>query len=261
MENTKKKSKAKRIWTIVLNCVVYSFFALCAVALFFSVFAKKDSNGAGEIFGKRFMTVLTSSMEKCDETDVSKYEIKDIPVNSLIFIDPVPEDPVAANKWYASLKVGDVLTFRYYYAGKHLTITHRIVRIEPNADGGYDIDLEGDNKSSDAGTLKQSINTAAEGEESLNYVIGRVTGQNKFLGFIISLVKSRVGLICFIIIPSVIIATFEIIRIIGVLGEKKRKAAQKKQDDEMDALRRELEELKRQAGIQAEATTETQENE
>ncbi len=243
MSSEQNISKSKKIKNIVLNVIVYTFFAVCAIALLFSILMKESHEGAVEMFGRRYMTVLTSSMEKCDETDVSEYEIKDIPVDSLIFIDPVPEDKTEAAAWYADLGRGDVLTFRYFYAGQQITITHRITHIEANNRGGYNIDLEGDNKSSDAGTLSQSIDTSEEG--SLNYVIGRVTGQNKLLGKLITIVKSRVGLICFIIVPSAIIAILEIIHIVGVINEKKRQDAKKKQDEEMEALRRQLEELKK----------------
>ncbi len=249
MSKTKSK-KQKNVFRIVLNVIVYTFFVISAVALILSIVAKNSHEGSAELFGRRYMTVLTSSMEKCEETDVSEYEIKDIPVNSLIFIDPVPEDSEEAEAWYADLEKHDVLTFRYFY-GTQITITHRIIDIYKNPDGdGYTIILEGDNKCGDTDILTQTIDTSDE--NSLNYVIGRVTGQNKALGFLITLLKSKVGLICFIIIPSVIIAILEVVRIISVINEKKRNKVISQQEEEMNDLRRQLEELKRQQAESAE---------
>ena len=68
-------------------------------------------DGAVNFFGYEMRTVLSDSMEKCDETDVSGFEIKDIPVKSLVFTETVPTGE-AAEEWYANLKVGDVLTFK-----------------------------------------------------------------------------------------------------------------------------------------------------
>ena len=54
---------------------------------------------------------------------------------------------------------------------------------------------------------------------------------------------------CLIIVPSAIILIFEIIKIVGILGEDKKKKAQEekqKQEDEIEALKKQLEELKKQ---------------
>ncbi len=245
MSTAKPKSTAHRIISIVLNVIVYTFFAICAVTLVFSLITRQNNQGAIALFGRQYMTVLTNSMEKSENsTDVSDYEIKDIPVNSMIVIDPVPEDEAEAKEWYDALKEGDVLTFRYWMdATGQITITHRITSKVANDNGGYDIVLEGDNKSSDAHALTQTIDTSEKG--SLNYVIGKVTGQAKLLGTLVSIVKSPVGIICFIIIPSVIVAIFEIVRIVSVIAERRRATAKAQQDAEMEALRRQIEELQR----------------
>lgn len=193
-----------------------------------------------ELFGYEMRLVVSPSMEKCDETDVSGYEIKDIPVNSLVFIETVPEDEEESRDWYAALKVGDVLTFRYVYTTQE-TITHRIVEIEANENGGYTIVLEGDNKNSETGALQQVIDTSQT--DSPNYVIGKVTGKSVALGYLITAVQSPWGLIFIVIIPCLIIIVIEIIRIAGVLSQKKKEAAkaeQQKKDEEIEELKRRL---------------------
>lgn len=239
-ENKAKPSKVKRILGIIVNVLFVVFFLLCVVGLFLSVTAKQNSDGAMELFGHEMRLVISPSMEKSEETDVSGYEIKDLPVHSLVFIERVPDDSDEAQEWYAALKVGDVLTFRYVYTTQE-TITHRIVEIEPNANGGYTIVLEGDNKNSETGALQQVIDTSQT--DSPNYVIGKVTGKSVALGYLITAVQSPWGLIFIVIVPCAIIIVIEIIRIAGVLSQKKKeavKAEQQKKDEEIEELKRRL---------------------
>ncbi len=240
-EETKPKSKPKKILDITLTVITYLFFALCLVALVLSVAAKRDVDGAVSLWGKQMRVVVSDSMAECADTDVSSYEIKDVPIRSMIFIDLVPEDTAEAEAWYADLKVGDVLTFRYVYVQQE-TITHRITEIKPKETGGYIITLEGDNKASDSNTLTQTIDTSLE--DSPNYILGKVTGQNYLLGLLVTAVKSPIGIVCIVIIPCVIIAVFEIFRLVGALTENRRKKEreeQKKRDEEFEEMKRQLE--------------------
>ncbi len=241
MTKEESKSKFKKIIGIILNVLTYLFFALCLVALILSVAAKKDADGAVSLWGKQMRVVVSDSMAACPDTDVSDHEIKDIPIRSMIFIDLVPKDAAEAEAWYADLKAGDVLTFRYVYVSQE-TITHRIIEITPKETGGYMITLEGDNKASDSNTLTQTIDTSLE--DSPNYVIGKVTAQNYWLGLLVATVKNPIGIVCIVIIPCVIIAVFEIFRLVGALTENRRKREreeQKKRDEEFEEMKRQLE--------------------
>lgn len=246
MSTEKPQSKARKVINIVLNILTYLFFAICLIALVMSVMAKRDIDGAVNLWGKQMRVVISDSMAECPETDVSGYEIKDIPIRSMIFIDLIPEDAAEAEAWYADLKVGDVLTFRYVYVQQE-TITHRITSITPKESGGYIIELEGDNKASESSTLSQTIDTSLE--DSPNYIIGKVTGQNYLLGLLTTAVKSPVGIVCIVIIPCVIIAIFEIFRLVNALTENRRKKEreeQEKRDAEFEEMKRQLELLQKQ---------------
>ena len=237
-DKVKKKIGAKKVISIVVNVLVYIFFAVCIAVLVLSVMAKKDSDGAVNIFGSQMRIVISDSMAKCDETDVSNYEIKDSPVKSVVFIQTVPEDETQAKAWYEQLKVGDVLTFKYVYGGSQDTITHRIISID-----GTVITLAGDNKSSQDGYLTQVIDYS---QDTANYVIGKVTGTSYFLGLAITALKSPVGIICIVIVPCLIIVVLEVIKIVGVLSENKKKKQaeeQKKKDDELEELKKKLAQL------------------
>ena len=133
MEKRKILVKASKIASTVL---LYVFIAICILALMLTIFSKKDADGAVTVLGKQIRFVLSPSMEECEFTDVSNYEIKDIPKGALVFIDVVPEDEAERAEWYEDVKVGDVLTFRYVYQRQE-TITHRVTAKEPNGEGGY----------------------------------------------------------------------------------------------------------------------------
>lgn len=234
--------KVKKILEIGSNVLLYVFLAICLSSLALTIFAKKDSDGTPEVFGHQLRIVVSDSMAKCDATDVSDFEIGSIPIRSMVFVELVPEDEAEAKEWYDDLEIGDVLTFKYVYTTQ-VTITHRIVDIEEKGDG-YIITLEGDNKDAETQLIKQTIDTT--NTYSPNYVVGKVVGQSFLIGFILSILKSPVGLICVIIVPCAIVIIMEIIKIVGVLGEEKKKQADeenKKKDDELEELRRRLAQL------------------
>lgn len=239
-----KKAKAKKALNIVANVLVYVFFALCVLVLIFSIFSKRDADGAVKMFGYEMRNVVSPSMEKDENFDYTGLKIKDLPVKTLVFVKLKPENEAKAAEWYASLKVGDVLTFRYRISRGQITITHRIISIEEEREGGYVIVLQGDNGASEDNDTRgtQTIHTKPQNaEESANYIIGKVTGQSYFLGILVWGVKQPVGIALIIIIPCVIIILLQVVKIVGAAGEGKRK----KIEEERKAKEREVEELKR----------------
>lgn len=237
--------KVKQIGKIILDILLYLFLAVCIFAVFITLTSKRDSDGAAEVFGYQMRLVASESMAACELTDVSGYKIKDIPLRSMVFVKVVPDDPAEADKFYRSLQVGDVLTFRYVYTTQ-VTITHRITAIE-EVEGGFKITLAGDNKNAEDGQLVQVIDTSIP--NSTNYVIGKVTGQAKLFGVIMSFLMQPVGIILLIILPCFIIILLEVLKIVRVLGADRRKREQEesqKKDDELSELRRRLAELEKQ---------------
>ena len=236
------KEKIKKILNVVGNVVLYIFIFVCLFSVVITIAAKKDSDGTATVFGMQMRIVISPSMEKCDATDVSKFEIKDIPTGSMVFVEVVPEDQKAAKEWYDDLKVGDVLTFRYVYVRQE-TITHRITKIT-EAEDGYIIELEGDNKNDESGVLTQVIYTGDV--NSTNYVIGKVVGQSYPIGLFLSTLKSPAGLILIVILPSLVIIGFEVFKLVKLSTEDKRKKDEEEkaaQQSELDELRRRLAEL------------------
>ena len=255
----------KKIFKIASNVLLYGFIALCAVLVIASLIMKRNTDDALTLFGYQARIVQSDSMEKSALTDVSDYKIKSIPVKALVFIETVPEDEAAAEKWFAELKVGDVLTFRYVYNGQ-VTITHRIVHIEEKSTGGRILTLEGDNKNASTDLMQQTIDTSEHFDlTNYNYTIGKVTGQSFLLGLLVYAINTPVGMFCIVVVPCVIIIIMEIIRIVNVFSEDKQKKATEekaKKDEEIELLKKQLAAL--QASVETmqseETSTETQED-
>lgn len=230
--------KVWRVCKIAGNVLLYVILAIALFVVLLSVTTKKDVDGATTVFGKQFRIVRSDSMVKCEQTDVSGYKIKDLPVKTLLVIDVVPMEDGAAKVWYEEIEEGDVLTFRYQYT-EQVTITHRVTKITEK-EGGYIIELAGDNKASE-GTLTQTIDTTDT--DSFNYVIGKVVWANFPLGWLIYALRTPAVVVCLIIIPCLIIIVLEIIKIVNVLGEGKREKMQEeaqKKDAELEELKRRL---------------------
>lgn len=257
-ENEVKKPKTilQKILDVALTVIVVIVVIIAIFVLFVTITSKKSPDGAADIFGYQMRTILTGSMEKCkhedpneecDHVDVSKYEIGHLPVDTMIFIELVPEDENEANEWYKNLKVGDVLTFQYTGMG---VVTHRIIEIEPNSTGGYEIDLMGDNRGDDGTAGVQTIIT--NNTDSANRVIGKVVGQSVFLGKAVTIIRKPVGAIFVILVPCLLIVIVEVVKIIVVLTEDKRakKKAQKEErkalEEKTETAREDIEELKKQ---------------
>lgn len=238
-----KGKTALKVFKIIGNVLLYLFLIVCCAMLILTITAKKNKDGTPVVFGHEIRLVLTNSMEKCSETDVSGYQIKDLPVHTAIFVEVVPEDPEKAEEWYSSLKVGDVLTFKYVYVQQE-TITHRIISIVEKETGGYILTLQGDNKTSESTVMNQVIDTSEEG--SFNYVIGKVTGQSLVLGKLIYILKQPAGIVCIVIVPCAVIVLWEIIRIADIVHKKKKKKLEEeslKKETEIEELKRRLADL------------------
>lgn len=242
MSRNKSKNKVRTI----LNILIYIFLIFCLFSVIFVTFSKKDSDGAADIFGYQMRIVTSDSMGKCELTDVSSYEIGSIPVRSMIFIKTVPKDLGMADEWYRTLKVGDVLTFRYVYTTQ-VTITHRITSITEKNDGGFVIKLAGDNINSEGGQLYQTIDTSIKNNTS--YVIGKVEGKSYILGFLLSFLTTPAGMVLIIIVPSFIIMLLEILKVTkAITADKKKREKEKneKLESEIMKLRLKLSEYENQ---------------
>lgn len=242
-DKVKTKLTPKKVLSImgdVFLSLFLVFAVLCCVSV---VLMKQSGNNSLNLFGQEMRLVLTESMEENKLTDVSSYEIKSIPKDSLIGIQTFKEDE--RQEFYDSLKVGDVLTFKYLItSSEQVVITHRIIEIEKKSDDlNYLITLRGDNINEDGTTSTQVIDTTYD-ESSFNYIIGKVTWVNPVLGYMMTFLKSTYGIVFIIILPSSFVVIFEIFKIISYYTSDK-KAEKKAKDDEIKALKERLEQLEK----------------
>lgn len=251
--NTEKKPKSvfQKIMDVIMTIVVVLVVIIAVSILILTITSKRSADGAINVFGYEFRTILTGSMEKCTHDDPDEvcthinpgdYEIGSLSVGTMIFIETVPEDKTEAQQWYTDIADGDVLTFMY----QGEVITHRVIDKIELPSGAFEIHLMGDNRGSDGVAAEQVIVTD---EGKRNYIIGKVTGQSEFLGWIATTVKTPFGVIMMIFIPCSVIVIVEIIRIIAmVIADKKAKAKEEQEqiEKETQATKSDIEELKRQ---------------
>lgn len=242
-DNKKKEKKPrtfKRVLDLVIDCILGIFFIFSLTSCIITVSFKKSGNDAINFFGTEIRIVLTESMEANPLTDVSSYEIKSIPVQSLVAVKTF--DDSNRNEFYASLKVGDVLTFKYLVASEQVVITHRIIEIIPQSDGiNFTFKLRGDNVNADGTTGIQTIDTKYD-KESFNYILGKVTWVSPFLGQMITFLKTQYGIIFVIILPAAILICYEIFKLVLTFS-KEKKIESKSKDDEIEELKKKLLEL------------------
>ena len=250
------KNRMKKIWKTLSSVVMYVFLILCIFTVFITVSARRATDGAAEIFGYQMRIVVSDSMAKCEYTDVSDFDVKSIPVKSMVFVKTMPKDKAKHDDWYRGLEVGDVLTFRYVYTRQE-TITHRITSITEKETGGFIIELKGDNTASENGALTQTIDTSVP--NNMNYVIGEVKGQSYLIGLIISFLMTPLGMVLIIMVPCFIIILLEVLKIVNMINESKKQrenTAAADAERELAALKEKLAALEaQQAASKPEAET------
>ena len=76
----------KKFGQILLDLLVCCFLIIVALMIMVVVVSNRDVDGTAEIFGYQLRIVTSDSMGECEHTDVSGFEIKSIPVESLIIV-------------------------------------------------------------------------------------------------------------------------------------------------------------------------------
>ena len=172
-----------------------------------------DRNGGSLDFSDtEVMIVISGSMDGEPRT---QYEISTIPLGSMVFVRDVPSDPAGKEGFYSSLRVGDVLTFRYTHPFSHesMVVTHRIVDIAPSPEG-YTFTMAGDVMRDDPTNSSVQVVTSQSGD-----VIGEVTGVSHWLGVLATFMSQWYGKVLFILVPCFLIIALELRSIMERLSE------------------------------------------
>ena len=230
-EGLKGRKKAwSVIFTVLVSVILLAALVALAVAIGYRVQGETLTVG-----GMQYRIVLTGSMEGDREDSIR--------TDSLIGIRVVPEEEAAREAFFAELGEGDIITFndwsRTGAAGDPLVNTHRIVEVIGTGDG-VRYRTQGDaNSGPDARLVEQGD------------VIGVVEWNNYPLGAMLSFLCSAKGIVICLIVPAGLILIFEVINIVRIVRSDKRREQQQEtaaREQEIERLRRELEELKRGEG-------------
>ena len=222
--------KAKKVLS-VLSGIVIALFLILAVACLFVSISYKIQGEDGELFGRQFRIVTSGSMEP------------EIATGAIVCIDAAPdtEDREARQEFLDSLEVENVITFYYWQAASsgEVVVTHRIVEIQ-EGESGRTFVCHGD--AVDEGEV-QYVD-----EED---VIGIVEWDNLALGKVVQFFRTNVGIVVCLILPAALILLYEVIHISRILSERKREKREEEaaaREEEIERLRRELDEIKKSGG-------------
>ena len=151
--------------------------------------------------------VISGSM---DGEPRDQYEIPTIPVGSMVFISETPTNETSRNSFYASLEVGDVVTFNYIHPASHerMVVTHRIIDIL-SVDDHYTYTLKGDSIADDPTNGSVQVVTSDSGD-----IIGKVTGVAPWLGQLVVFLSTWEGKVSLVLIPCAILIAYEVVNII-----------------------------------------------
>lgn len=227
----RKKSGAARVWSVVSGIVIAVVLVAAVVALIVAICYRAQGETL-TVGGMQYRIVLTGSMEGDREDSLRTH--------SIVGIQVAPEDEAQRQEFFASLQVGDIITFndwtRTGTQDDPVVNTHRIVEIN-GTETGFTFTTQGDaNDAPDAQPI---------GEDD---VIGKVTWSNYGLGAFLYFLCSTTGIVVCLIVPAALILIYEIFNIARIVRADRHRKQQEESDArerEIERLRAELEELKR----------------
>jgi len=193
----KKKSRGrfKGFFSIFGN-VVFVVLLLVMAGLSFFLIQSRVTGGVPQVAGYQMYIVLSGSMSPEFDT------------GSLVFVrEKEPEQ----------LVVGDIITFRSINDPDSLT-THRIVEVQ--RDDGLRFITRGD-----ANNVNDPNPVPADN------VVGLVTGDVPYVGYLLNFVQTPQGLVLLIFVPGVLIILFELNKIVRYLTQGNNGKKNKRDND------------------------------
>jgi signal peptidase len=185
--NKKAARKRGKIIFRVIGNAIFAVVLVCVALMAFFMIRSKVAGTPPMIFGHYAFIVLSGSMEPTIHT------------GGVVFVEPVKPD---------ALKVGDIVTFSGF-AGSSALTTHRVVEIKQDDNNGLLILTKGDANEDPDPNLIPAGN-----------VIGRATGSAPLLGYLMSFVQTRQGLMLFILVPAALLVLYEVVTYVRKRGVK-----------------------------------------
>ena len=248
-KNGKKSTSRKAV--DVIEWILIVLLALFDILILIMRINMPSQDSGMNLFGNEVRIVLTGSMEGSEEFYAShpEYEIQSLPVDSAVTVRTVPTDEREQEEFYSDMKVGDILTFYYQLGSKAIPVTHRIVNIDAhtgtNGNEIYRFTCMGDNPTGDQTVSKFSPTQEVSSDSGL--VIGKVTGVSVGLGwFLVHFVQNRMVVVFVVIVPCFAMMVYELVKVFMVIRKDKDSKAKAEAQARLDAQRSEVEELKKQ---------------
>lgn len=189
--------KAKKVLNVAGNVLFVALLCVMLVVVGFVVKGKLDG-GNPSIAGYQLMAVLSGSMEPTFDT------------GSMIVVEPVKTE---------GIETGDIITFKQKGVAdnKERVITHRVIAVSSGANGQLQFTTKGDNNGSK--DLEPVISSN---------VIGREVFDIPYAGYLSEFIKTKKGLMLFIIIPGLLIIGTELKKLWDFASEYDRKQKEEK---------------------------------
>lgn len=202
---TKPKSKAKKVWSIIGNVLIWIFIAFSVVVTIFAFSANSSSDGIPTVAGRVISPVLSPSMEPT------------IKKGDLILSRKLKEDPDHPEKdEKMNLNVGDIISYNVDLDGdgQREVNTHRIIEVITDEAGFVSYKTKGDN------------NLATDNYTVYPADIISIFDENKdtripVLGDVIDFLMHPTGFFVCIVIPLILFFLFEIIMFVRKVVEVK----------------------------------------
>jgi signal peptidase len=212
ISNTKNKVKSTYICRFVSKilsviCTFILIFLIVVGSLMFYYNRKtKMMQARGESYTPPFglYTIISGSMEP----NIHVYDV----------VVALGEDDI--NK----IKVGDVITFiSTWDVNEGLVVTHRVISIDKNSKGEYELTTKGDNNPVKDGAVVTKTN-----------LIGKVILRIPSLGKIQFFLATKIGWLLVIYIPALGIIIYDILKIFRLTAKKKKQDGIAGIDDNKD---------------------------
>ncbi len=221
----KESGKIGKIFNIIgkVFTALVVIFAACMMVftiLSTTVFNKNDGT---DIFGYRFMSVLSNSMSKSEKNANDKVHFS---TEDIIIVKEMKD----ANKDGREYKAGDIIAFNTYKEGKFVTVTHKILEVKNN---------EGMIEYVTYGTNTGAVDDTTVTPEN---VIGSYKGKIPKGAMFLAYLKSPLGYIICILIPFLLLIGYNGLNCIILFRRYKRE-----QLEEMNAEKAKIEAERNQA--------------
>lgn len=225
-----KKNKTLEIIKICINVIFYSLVVLLLLFSIANINAKDDYE-VPNVFGTGFTTVSSNSMEGNEKDSFTTSDV--------LWLSVVNND-----KKISKIKIGDIITFKYFSTQINETIlnSHRVVDIVYNEDGSLDYFITQGDRVAMNPDYKYEIGSDDNHVDKIEFVnpedvravyVGKWTNAGSFFRFI----QSSAGFLLCIVIPVAVFFVFELVLIILQFSKMKQKKNEEKHNAEMERLK------------------------